>query len=237
MIVCANHQYLYFCAIKIVAMLPFVDIHTHSLIDKPATYSILSLTPQDAIENREQVFYSAGIHPWRISCSNIASSLQKLEKLASNSSLLAIGEIGLDRMIETPLSIQIDLFEQQLQLAEKYHIPAIIHCVKGFSELINIRKKSTSRLPWIIHGYVKNQKIAEDLVELGCYISFGSALLKNDKLQLVFKNVPSSKLFLETDDSDLKIEELYEKAAFLKALKVEDLKKILFVNFKTCFNR
>ncbi|WP_372752407.1 TatD family hydrolase [Labilibaculum sp.] len=160
-------------------MLPYIDIHTHNLSDKPSSYSVLSQNPEDEIANYQHVFYSAGIHPWRISCTDIASSLQKLELLAANSRLIAIGEIGLDKIIDTPLSIQKDLFEQQLQLAEKYHIPAIIHCVKSFSELIQIRKKSTYKLPWIIHGFVKNQQIAKDLIELGCYISFGKTLLKN----------------------------------------------------------
>jgi TatD DNase family protein len=218
-------------------MLPFIDIHTHLLRDKPATYSILSLHPENEMENREGVFYSAGIHPWRTSDTNIACSLQKLQILASNSRLLAIGEIGLDRKTETSLSTQIDLFQQQLLLAERYQLPVIIHCVRSFSELISIRKKSTSKLPWIIHGYVKNQQIAEDLIELGCYISFGKALLKSEKLQVVFQNLTCNRVFLETDDSDLKIEELYQKAAFLKGLKLEDVKKILFVNFKTCFKR
>ncbi len=183
------------------------------------------------------MYYSMGIHPWNINSTDIVSATHELEISATNSAVLAIGEIGLDRMITTPLSIQEDVFQIQLQIAEKHNKPVIIHCVKCFSELISIRKKTKQKVPWIIHGFSKNNKIAEELIELGCYISFGKNLLSNEKLQLIFRTLPTSHLFLETDDSDAEIEEVYKLAAKIKDLKLEDLKKELFSNFTTCFNR
>ncbi|BAX78686.1 hydrolase TatD [Labilibaculum antarcticum] len=218
-------------------VLPYINIHTHHLNDYSNVCIVLSINPGEQITNREAVFYSVGIHPWDSNLTDVPSAIHELEISASDSNVIAIGETGLDRMIETPLSIQEDVFQKQLQIAEKYNKPVIIHCVKCFSELISIRKKKSIKLPWIVHDFRKNIQIAEDLIALGCYLSFGKALLTDEKLQTVFRSLPMNKLFLETDDSDIKIEELYKKASLVKGLNLEDLKEELFSNFTTCFNR
>ncbi|PKQ64545.1 hypothetical protein BZG02_06500 [Labilibaculum filiforme] len=217
--------------------MPFINIHTHNFSIQSNVRSIFSIHPEEKLSHTETAYYSIGIHPWNIETTAIAATMNKMEEMVVHPAILAIGEIGLDRMITAPLSIQEKIFQQQLQLAEKYEKPVIIHCVKCFSELIRIRKKGQFQLPWIIHGFVKNQKIAEDLIELACYLSFGKALLINEQLQQLFKTLPSKNIFLETDDSAIEIEELYKKAAAIKNLEIEDLKKELLSNFKTCFNK
>lgn len=218
-------------------MVPFIDIHTHQLNDKSNVCFVLSTNAEEQLTNGKSVFYSLGIHPWNINSTDIASAIPELEISVSNSAVLAVGEIGLDRTIDTLLTTQLEVFEEQLRIAQKYNKPVIIHCVKCFSEIISCRKKKQYKLPWIIHDFRKNNQIAKDLVALKCYLSFGKTLFSDEKLQSVFKNLPVNRIFLETDDSDIEIEELYKKAAFLKDLKVEDLKEKLFSNFKTCFNR
>ena len=216
---------------------PYINIHTHNFSSQSNVRSIRSIQPEEQLLDSQTMYYSVGIHPWTIKSVNIPSALNKMRNRASYKSVLAIGEIGLDRMTETPLSIQKEIFFKQLQIADQFNKPVIIHCVKCYSEIISIRKKTNTKLPWIIHGFVKNLQIAEDLIELGCYISFGKALLINENLQHIFKTLPAKKIFLETDDSDTNIEELYKKAAMIKNLEIEDLKKELLSNFKTCFNR
>ena len=218
-------------------MVSYINIHTHNCSYQSNVRSILPIQSEEQLLDSQTVSYSVGIHPWAIKSINIPSTLNNIENLASYPSVLAIGEIGLDRIIETPLSIQKEIFLKQLQIADQFNKPVIIHCVKCYSEIISIRKKTNTKLPWIIHGFVKNLQIAEDLIELGCYISFGKALLINENLQHIFKMLPAKKLFLETDDSDTNIEELYKKAAMIKNLEIEDLKKELLSNFTTCFNR
>ncbi|MDQ1771175.1 TatD family deoxyribonuclease [Labilibaculum sp. A4] len=216
---------------------PYINIHTHNFSSQSNVRSIRSIQPEEQLLDSQTMYYSVGIHPWTIKSVNIPSALNKMRNRASYKSVLAIGEIGLDRIIETPLSIQKEIFLKQLQIADQFNKPVIIHCVKCYSEIISIRKKTNTKLPWIIHGFVKNLQIAEDLIELGCYISFGKALLINKNLQHIFKTLPVKKIFLETDDSDTDIEEIYKKAATIKDLKIEDLQKELLSNFTTCFNK
>lgn len=215
----------------------YIDIHTHRLNEKSDVCSILSINLEEQMSRHQTVFHSVGIHPWNIKSIDTSLTLHKLEISASNPAIVAIGEIGLDRITKTPLLIQQKIFQKQLLIAEKNNKPVIIHCVKCYSEIISIRKKSNSKLPWIIHGFIKNKQIATDLIALGCYLSFGKALLSNKKVQSVFQTLPLNKLFLETDNSDLEIEDIYLKASQIRKLEIKDLKKELHTNFKTCFNR
>jgi len=61
--------------------------------------------------------------------------------------------------------------------------------------------------------------------------------LFNDKskVQRVFKSIPTEHIFLETDDSDITIQEIYKKASEIKKIKVEMLQDTVFENFKRCF--
>jgi TatD DNase family protein len=217
-------------------LVPYIDIHTHSSVVQSDICSIQSKSMEEQIKDNGKAIYSLGIHPWKIEDINIASSLEKLEQISSQNHILAIGEIGLDRLIQTPLSVQIEILLSQISIAERAQKPIVIHCVKYFPELIEIRKKHKS-FPWIIHGFQKNKIIADELIELGCYLSFGKALFTNKKLRALFCSLPTSQIFLETDESDVSIKEIYNKVADIKEMEVESLKKELFKNFKTCFKK
>jgi Tat protein secretion system quality control protein TatD with DNase activity len=61
-------------------------------------------------------------------------------------------------------------------------------------------------------------------------LSFGSKLLKDDKLRSVFSKIPIDSLFLETDDADVHITDIYQAAAAIRKIDVETLKRSLFFN-------
>jgi TatD DNase family protein len=52
----------------------------------------------------------------------------------------------------------------------------------------------------------------------------------------VFPEVPSDRFFLECDDSNLSIEEIYAKASALKNLSLGDLKRQMKENFLKLFS-
>lgn len=217
------------------AFVPYIDVHTHKTVVQSDICSIQSINIDEQIRDQGKAMFSVGIHPWKIEELNISSALEQVNKISSQNNVLAIGEIGLDRLIKTPLLVQKEIFTAQIKIAEMVQKPVIIHCVKSFSELIVIRKKSKTCLPWLIHGFQKNKPIADELIELACYLSFGKALLTNQKLQALFALLPTSKIFLESDDSDVSIKKIYKKAAEIKSVEVAYLKEEIFKNFKTCF--
>jgi TatD DNase family protein len=181
------------------------------------------------------VNYSLGLHPWHITELNFETAIKLLDNQAAKKTLCAVGETGIDRAIAIPIETQVQVFKAQHQIAEKYRLPLIIHCVRAWSDLAALHKQLNPQIPWIFHGFNGSLQTAQQLVKLGCYLSFGPALLHHTKVSEVFKQVPSNHLFLETDDSDEKIESIYQKAAELRHICTDELKDIVYTNFIKAF--
>ncbi len=210
----------------------YIDIHTHSL-KKSETIQVYN---QPIEETFHANLCSVGIHPWHIDIANTKQQLEKLETLLESKKALAIGECGLDKLIDVPIQLQETIFKEQLRLAEKHKKTIIIHCVRAFDDLLRIRKEMKLTVPMIVHGFNNNKEIALQLLKSGCYFSFGKALLiKDSNASQVISIIPSDRLFLETDDADTTIENIYSAASNILNLETETLKKIISANFKNVF--
>jgi TatD DNase family protein len=211
----------------------FFNLHTHQSSNQGGVLELVNQYPQEfdaSIPN-----YSIGIHPWYIVEDRIGEDLEIIESKLKDEKCLAIGECGLDKRIEIPMALQQMVFEKQLALAEKYRKPVVIHCVAAFQEVIAIKKKMAISVPMIIHGFSKNKETAEQLIANGIYISFGKYLLRNPELELVFKNIPKERLFLETDTIEEGIAAVYELAAKYRNIELEEMSSIINANFDAVF--
>ncbi len=211
----------------------YINIHTHFKSENPEVLEIVNQYP--TIFEATQNYFSIGIHPWYINEASWEEEMKIIEQKIQLSNCLALGECGLDKRRETPLELQLKVFEAQLLLAEKYQIPVIIHCVAAFQELIALKQKLMISVPMIIHGFSKSEELAEQLLNQGFYISFGKYLIKNPELELVFKNIPNNRFFLETDTIEEGIKEVYTLAAKYKNIDVVNLQQIVTKNFNTIF--
>ena len=91
-------------------------------------------------------------------------------------------------------------------------------------------------MKWVFHWYNENLAIANELISLDCYLSFGRSLLHpNGKNAEIFRALPLERIFLETDDADVSIENIYAKAAELKDISIENLKKSIIANYQFVF--
>jgi TatD DNase family protein len=217
----------------------FFNLHTHNYTNSK---DILELVNQYPNEFDEKIpYYSIGIHPWKIEENRVEAELKIIESKLQTKNCLAVGECGLDKRIETPLEIQISVFEKQLLLAEKYKKPVIIHCVAAFQEVIEVKKRLAISVPMIIHGFSKNELVARQLVDNGFYLSFGKYLLQSQslgtELESVFKSIPNHRFFLETDTIEKGIHSVYDLAAKYKNLDLTTLKLIIENNFKKVFTK
>jgi len=213
----------------------FFNIHTHHYTQQKDVLEIVNQYPQEfdhSIPN-----YSIGIHPWYIVEDRIEKDLQIIESKLKEESCLALGECGLDKRVETSMDLQQIVLEKQLALADKYQKPVIIHCVAAFQELIAIKNKLNISVPIIIHGFSKNIEVANQLVKNEFYLSFGKYLILNKELELVFKSIPTDRLFLETDTIEEHIKEVYELAAKYKNIEMGEMKTIINANFNTVFKK
>lgn len=191
----------------------FFDFHHH----KPKQFGIYNPLLN---ESSPEHFFSAGIHPKDIN-ENWRLYFEKVKQDSRSKNCIAIGECGLDGLVEVNEKLQHDVFKAHIDWANEIKKPIIIHCVRRFWELIPFRK--LSRVPMIVHDFNKKKEIADLLLSNGFHLSFGKALFRNVSLYEIFRNCPEESFFLETDDADFQIEELYQKAAELRNCSVKEI--------------
>lgn len=216
----------------------FIDIHTHRQEPINDTIQIINLFPNEVeeIDNHPKLFYSLGIHPWNINKNYVEEDIKIIKEFSENKKVLAIGEIGLDRISNIQLDIQTEIFIRQLTIAEICEKPVIIHCVKAFSELISIKKTTKSKIPWIIHGFNQNEQILNELIKNSIYISLGHHLtIDNSNAQNAINKIPKELLFFETDENEEAIWKLYNIAAEKLEIELAELQNQIKSNFKNLF--
>ncbi len=209
---------------------PYINIHTHHLSKDNGVFLFNNRFGFDS-EFYLEKYFSIGIHPWD---ANLQTSLSEFEKIIQHPNCLAIGECGLDKIIDTDIEIQKKVFQSQLELAVKYQKPVIIHCVKAFDELMEICAIYHSKTHLIIHGFNKSIQLAKQLIDKGFYLSLNHSIFNKEDID--FSVLPLEKLFLETDNIEsVLIEEVYKKAAACFQTKEDDLKEKIYSNFTALF--
>jgi len=215
-------------------MTKFINLHTHKFSNLSDVIEVVNQYPWEfdaSIPN-----YSIGIHPWYIDENRLENDLEIIKEKLQLSECLALGECGLDKRIEIPMELQISVFKKQLEIVKLTNKPIVLHCVAAFDELIAIKKELKISNPMLIHGFSKNEQVAKSLLNNGFYLSFGKYLLRNPDLEKVFTFAPENQILLETDTIEESIYEVYEKAASIKGISIEDMKTIVFTNFSKIFS-
>ncbi|SEK69641.1 TatD DNase family protein [Parapedobacter koreensis] len=171
---------------------------------------------------------SLGLHPWYLTAGNIASQLAFLEAHIGDENVRLIGECGFDRLRGPAMPVQRAAFERQVDLALAHRKPLIIHCVRAFDELQPVGKRYAHKIPMIVHGFNKSSELGEQLIRQGFFLSFGAAILDEASGAAKTLRQVNQPFFLETDDSGQGIEAIYEQAAFLRKVTVDELKDAIF---------
>lgn len=209
----------------------FINIHTH----KERLDAKVELVNLDPSKPKKPSLYSYGIHPWKID-TTVNDRLADMDEVCRQRRCIAIGECGLDKLTETDLELQQKIFCEQIQIANEVEKPLIIHCVKAFNELSSCLKKMNNRMPVIIHGFNNKLTIAEDLLKNGYILSFGSALLSaGSNAAEVIRHVGRKNFFLETDDTDISIRDIYRKASEILGVDEFILQEQLKQNYQRIF--
>lgn len=217
----------------------YINIHGHRQADNIEEWVMMNLMARDfPPEDIENGYYSVGFHPYNVGKIDESGTLEKVREAVKHPRILALGEIGMDKSIEAPLEDQQRIFEKQVEIAESAKLPVILHVVRSFSELLAFMKSRQPGVPMIIHGYNGGVQMAEDLVKAGFLISFGEAITKDhSKIIEALQVVPVEKMFLESDEGDLDIREIYQFAAEVKGITVEHLRAQIFENARTHLSR
>jgi TatD DNase family protein len=207
----------------------FVNIHTH--FEQSDGIFILNGKNQNDLN----ALYSFGIHPNETLIHDF--NVENFEIEISQSNCVAIGECGLDKNASARLETQIAIFKLQIAVSEKLELPIIIHCVKAWNEILAIKKELKPNQPWIYHGFRKSN-LVESVLDSGCFVSIGTAIIYDQKLQQAIQNIPLGKLFIETDDdTSHSIQEVYESVARLKNVSINELQEQILKNFALVFRK
>lgn len=197
----------------------FIDIHTHNTSKPgfPAIQNLSILEAEKVFSSQDEGFFSIGFHPWHADeFSN--ESFKMMTNWANDKRLIVIGECGLDKNSTASFEKQLFVFEQQIALSEKVNKPLIIHCVGYFNELFEIKKRWNPIQLWIIHGFRGKPELAKQALKTRCALSFGEHYNTES-----VKETPIDKLFVETDESSISIDKIYNQLAIIKSCNIEDL--------------
>lgn len=199
-----------------------LDIHTHCGAPRPL--ALINIDPSETGDfiPAENQFYSVGIHPWNSSTAPSPDVLERLEKWASMSWCAAVGECGVDMLKGGPLFRQLQIMKHHIVLSERLALPLVIHDVKAHDIIIGLKKEMSPRQPWIIHGFRGKPSVAEMLLKAGLSLSFGERF-NPDSL----KATPADRIFAETDESPLSIEEIINQ---MSGIYGEDLNPVICSN-------
>ena len=207
----------------------------------PEAYVIVGISPND-IEDIHNI-------------EDVKKSVQALEIILTenkgNGKIVAIGEIGLDYHWNTEnKELQKAMFIAQINLANKYKLPIVIHTREAVMDTLQILKENEVEKRGIFHCCPLNRELVKEGLKLGYYISLSGVItFKNAKnADEIISMVPDDKLLIETDSPYLSPEPMRgkrnncmnvryvaEKIAKVKHKTTEEVATFTNKNAKTIF--
>jgi TatD family hydrolase len=145
------------------------------------------------------VFAALGLHPWT---ADEPIDLAKLEDRLTSCGAVAVGEIGLDSIVDkVPMERQLEVLESQLEIAVNLDLPVLLHCRGAFEEMLALLARFSPQLKGVIHAFSKGPKLMQRFVNLGLHIAFGGAItrLGAKRARCSAAEAPTHRLLLETD--------------------------------------
>jgi TatD DNase family protein len=160
--------------------------------------------------------FAFGVHPWwaQECAAPDGSSMSSMPWVTKLVALLAefpsavVGEIGLDKVKcedAAHFSVQVAVFEAQLDIAARLRRPVSIHCVRAFGPILDLLSARSNNMPpsIIFHGFSGSVDWTKSLLRLkGPRFFFGIGMnttgrLKSFEELLAF--LPKESILLESD--------------------------------------
>ena len=176
--------------------------------------------------------------------------IDDLEELIKSNKVIALGEIGLDYYwTKENKDKQIYFFEKQLELAEKYNLPVIVHSRKASQDVYDILKKYNVK--GSMHCYAGSLEMAKEFIKLGFKIGVDGPITYSNNVKGIelIKEIPIESILLETDspylspepnrgkqNSPLNLIYIAEKIAEIKGISTDEVIEKTTKNAKELFN-
>lgn len=172
---------------------------------------------QQMCHEYEGFFYSVGIHPHWLSAAGLTASgmSQQLDHLrelilshVQSPYCRALGETGLDELVETPRGLLEILLQWHLNLAAEVNKPVILHSVRAHHYLLPLLKHQKLASGGVIHAFSGSYEIAKQYWDLGFYLGIGGTITYDRavKTRAAVQKMPLDALLLETDAPDMPLQ-------------------------------
>lgn len=184
-----------------------------------------------------------GGYPLKPNLFDIDEELEFIKQNKDN--LVAIGECGLDYSLGEDPKSQKQVFQKQIELAEKLNKPIIVHSRKAESDAVEILESSKSKKIFL-HCFSGKKKLMKRAADLGFYFSIPTNVVRAENFQITADIVDINHLFCETDSPYLSpfkdiwnepsfVVESYKKIAEIKNLDLEEVKNNIWLNWQRVF--
>ena len=183
-------------------------------VDRKTNEEVLKL-----VKEYDIVYGALGIQPEEVENVN-DNDLKFIEEHINDEKIVAVGEIGLDYHWNIDKILQRKLFLKQLDIANKYNKPVIIHSRDCIQETYNILKDY--KLKGIMHCYSGSLEMAREFNKMGYLIGIGGVVTFKNAVKLVevVKGIDLEYIVTETDSPYLSPEPYRGKRNEPKNIKV-----------------
>ena len=181
-------------------------------------------------------------------------NIEEIDKLInanlSSKRIVAVGEIGLDYHYDTDKKIQYEAFSKQIDIANKYNLPIVIHTRDAIMDTLTILKENPANKKGVFHCCPLNRELVKEALKLGFYISMaGPITFKNSKnANEIIEMCPLERILIETDSPYLapepvrgtrndsrNLKYIAHKIASVKGVTIEEVAEATYKNTMRCF--
>jgi len=145
------------------------------------------------------IFAVVGVHPHDAKTLDEAA-LSRLEALADDPKVVAIGEMGLDFYRDlSPRPVQEKAFRDQIALAKKKGLPVVVHDRDAHAKVMQILKEEKVS-DGVLHCFSGDINMARQALDLGLHLSFaGPITYGGGKAREIISKIPIDRILIETD--------------------------------------
>ena len=197
-------------------------------------------------EEYPDIYAGVGIHPHAAHLNITEATFDELRSLAKSSEkVVMICEPGLDYFkSKAPREVQQDVFRQHLRMARDLSLPVVFHSREAYWDCLRILKEErVYEVGGIMHYFVADQRIAEECMDMGIYVSFSKTILSLHHLHPIAKSLPIEYMVIETDSfpqpwrkknplEPAQLLRVAEKIAELRGITVEEVASHTTANLK-----
>lgn len=155
------------------------------------------------LKSQKGIFHAVGVGPSEVTNPG-PDWIKTIEDSVKLPNVVAIGETGLDYFKQYgDKRQQIELFIQQLELAQKHSLPVIIHNRNAGQDIFEILKDRLPEKGAIFHCYSEDAAYAKQCLDanMNVYFSFaGNLTYRNARnLHETVMNIPLDRVLIETE--------------------------------------